>query len=302
MRWHPGLQSALVACLGFMMPAAAYAADLEGGMPPDLPSVPSPAPAWSLQILPYAWLPFLAGDVTVRGRSVHLDIDPIDVLDHLTTSGGRIPAWMSYIEARRGPLSLYNDTFYANLGLSGDLARTRPGRADIGVSAGLDFQQAVIELGAGYEVARWALAADRPVAFDLIAGARYWYQEADLSLAVSADLDIGGLEIRGNRALARSGSVDWLDPLVGVRLRHQLAPGYELTVKGDVGGFGAGSQFSWQALAAVTFDLATRDGVTYAGMVGYRALDVDYEQGSGRRTYGYDILQHGPVLGLVMGF
>src|SRR5690554_5858471 len=118
MRWHPGLQSALVACLGFMMPAAAYAADLEGGMPPDLPSVPSPAPAWSLQILPYAWLPFLVGDVTVRGRSVHLDIDPIDVLDHLTTSGGRIPAWMSYIEARRGPLSLYNDTFYANLGLS----------------------------------------------------------------------------------------------------------------------------------------------------------------------------------------
>ena len=42
--------------------------------------------------------------------------------------------------------------------------------------------------------------------------------------------------------------------------------------------------------------------LAYAGMVGYRALDVDYEQGSGRRTYGYDILQHGPVLGLAIGF
>ena len=73
-------------------------------------------------------------------------------------------------------------------------------------------------------------------------------------------------------------------------------------MKGDLGGFGAGSDFSWQAVAALTFDVAARDGVTYAGMVGYRALDVDYEEGSGRKKYGYDVLQHGPVLGLVVGF
>lgn len=301
MRRCLGLQSHLIVCLGLLIPTTVRSADLDYGIPPDLPLVPSAAPAWSLQILPYAWLPFLVGDITVRGRPVHLDIDPIQVVDHLTHSGGRIPAWMSYIEARRGPISIYNDSFYANLGLSGDLARTRP-RADIGVSAGLDFQQAVIELSAGYEVASWAPVPDREVAIDLIAGARYWYQEADLNLALSTELDVAGLEVRGNRALARSGTVDWFDPLVGARLRHQFAPGYELTVKGDVGGFGAGSKLSWQAFAALTFDLATHDGVTYAGMVGYRALDVDYEQGSGRRKYAYDILQHGPVLGLAIGF
>ncbi len=39
-----------------------------------------------------------------------LNVDPIQVLEHLE----RAP-WMSYAEARKGPLAFYNDIFYANL-------------------------------------------------------------------------------------------------------------------------------------------------------------------------------------------
>ena len=63
--------------------------------------------------------------------------------------------------------------------------------------------------------------------------------------------------------------------------------------RGDVGGFGAGSQFSWNALVAYSFVFAKRDGVTCSGVPGYRALDVDFEQGSGRTKYASDVLQHG---------
>jgi hypothetical protein len=70
-----------------------------------------------------------------------------------------------------------------------------------------------------------------------------------------------------------------------------------LILRADVGGFGVGSQFSWNALAAYSWEIAVRDGVTYSGLLGYRALDVDYEQGSGRNKYEYDVLQHGPVDG-----
>ena len=42
--------------------------------------------------------------------------------------------------------------------------------------------------------------------------------------------------------------------------------------------------------------------MTYSGLLGYRALDVDYKQGSGRNKYEYDVLQHGPVTGLTIGF
>ena len=55
---------------------------------------------------------------------------------------------------------------------------------------------------------------------------------------------IGGFLIQ----LLTSGSVDWADPFIGARLQHQLAPSQEITLRGDVGGFGAGSQFSWQAM------------------------------------------------------
>ena len=106
----------------------------------------------------------------------------------------------------------------------------------------------------------------------------------------------------GKRAIARSGSVDWVDPVVGARLRHRLAPGQEFIVRGDVGGFDAGSQFSWNAVAAYSWDFAVRSGVTYSGVLGYRVLYVEYEQGSGLNKYAYDVLTHGPILGLNIRF
>jgi hypothetical protein len=105
-----------------------------------------------------------------------------------------------------------------------------------------------------------------------------------------------------NRPIARSGDMDWVDPLVGFRVRHQLAPGQGLVFRADVGGFDAGSQFSWNVLAAYSFTFAVRNGVTYAGLLGYRALSVEYEKGSGVNRYEYDVVQHGPVVGLTVGF
>ena len=115
-------------------------------------------------------------------------------------------------------------------------------------------------------------------------------------------MDLNGVVVSRNRAIARSGDVDWVDPLVGLRVRHQLAPGQELVLRGDVGGFDAGSQFSWNVLGAYSFTFAVRNGITYSGLLGYRALSVDFEEGSGLNKYVYDVVQHGPVLGLTIGF
>jgi hypothetical protein len=286
-------------------------ADLGPAASPSVPLAPVPVSApWSVQVTPYGWLPFLNGDIIVRARTATIDITPVEVLRHLTDRGAHLPVWMSYIEARRGPLSFYNDIFYANLGLSGSDVRTPRGRADIGVSLGLEYEQAIVEVGGAYEVARWVSGGSLKdptifagtTALDVFAGARYWHQQMNLQLAVSAQLDLSDLVVQGNRAIARSGNVDWVDPLVGLRLRHQLAPGQEIVVRGDVGGFDVGSKFSWQAIAAYTYEFAVRDGITYTSSLGYRALDVDFEKGSGRRRYEYDVLQHGPLLGLTVGF
>jgi hypothetical protein len=37
-------------------------------------------------------------------------------------------------------------------------------------------------------------------------------------------------------------------------------------------------------------------------MAGYRALYVDYPQGSGNTLYEYDMLTHGPIMGITARF
>jgi hypothetical protein len=210
-------------------------------------------------------------------------------------------ALMGDFEARNGRFSLYSDLVWSKIGVEGGNVRTRspaPGiTGSVGRTLSLDFQMAIIELGATYEVARYG-----PIAFDLLGGVRYWYQEAELGLDVTRTLDIAGLEVAGSRAFARSGSVNWLDPLIGARVRYAVAPGHELFLRGDIGGFGAGSEFSWQAIAAYSFDFGAYNGVTFSGVIGYRALSVDYAQGSGRSRYEFDTVQHGPVLGISARF
>ena len=51
----------------------------------------------------------------MRDRTVKVDVDPIELMDHLD----RVP-FMGFAEARKGPLSFYGDIVYANVGLDAD--------------------------------------------------------------------------------------------------------------------------------------------------------------------------------------
>jgi hypothetical protein len=215
-------------------------------------------------------------------------------------SNGRrsvVGAWIRFRcnGTRNGPFSFYGDLAWTKIGLERGDVRTRsvaPGiSATVGATLGLDIEMAILEAGAAYEVAR-----SGPLAFDVLGGIRYWHQEADLSLNLAGTATIGDL------AFARSGSVDWVDPLIGARVRYAVAPGHELFLRGDIGGFGLGSDFSWQVIGAYSFDFGSYNGITFSGVVGYRALSVDYEQGEGRQRYGFDMIQHGPVLGISARF
>ncbi len=266
-----------------------------GAAASELETTPPPAPGWTVSFTPYGWVTWLDGDQTVRGRTVSVQVDPIELIEDLN----RVP-FMGYGEARKGPFAFYGDLVYASIGLGGDSVRTRSNHplinGTVSASVGLDYKLTIAEAGAVYQV------MGGQTSFDVLAGARYWHQEADIDFALSATLDVSDLVVSRGVAISRSGSVDWVDPVVGARIRHQIAPGQELMLRGDVGGFGAGSQFSWNILAAYNFEICASDGVTYSGVLGYRLLDVDYEQGSGRTRYEYDMLQHGPLSGLTIRF
>ena len=59
----------------------------------------------------------------------------------------------------------------------------------------------------------------------------------------------------------------------------------------------------WNVITASALRVsAVRHGILWSGVVGYRALSVDYEEGSGSSKYEYDVLQHGPILGVTARF
>ncbi len=98
-------------------------------------------------------------------------------------------------------------------------------------------------------------------------------------------------------AFDRSGDLEWVDPFVGFRIRHEMGPSKELNLEGDIGGFGVGSDFSWQLVGTYGFD-TTCLGTPLHAVIGYRALSVDFSENAKFGKNGLDFVQHGPIMGV----
>ena len=269
---------------------------------------PAPASPWTFQFTPYAWLIFVNGTNQIGSTTSSVDTNMFNIID----KADHLYGWMSYQELRNGPFSIYANLFWARVRFSDTKSGVFPigplNRSSVNVVANskiwLDF--AILEPGVTYQLAQWQSGAPfagngaaQTTALDVVAGARYWYLRPDIDLNVTATVNIPalGLTRTGSGSISAAKTIDWWDPFVGLRLRHTFAPGHELVVQGDVGGFDVGSQFAWQALA--TYNFATQlMGLDFTTYVGYRALSIDYTEGSGNRTLGLNLTLHGPVVGL----
>lgn len=64
-------------------------------------------------------------------------------------------------------------------------------------------------------------------------------------------------------------------------------------MQGDIGGFGAGSDFSWHLFPVVGAILSKKFTLAF----GYRALGMNYTNGSSDRQFKYNVITHGVVIG-----
>jgi hypothetical protein len=262
-----------------------------------------PAPSqWEFRFTPYAWATSVNGTTIAADQAIDIDASFLDIVEESESLVGL----MGYFEARRGRLALYTDVVWSSLTFAGERSGTGPfGNLNVSVDAELDYEQIIVEAGVSYEIARLpgdpgSLKDDfggstSYTAIDIRAGARYWRESADLSFDITGAFALPpGFEVSGDRVVGRSGAIDWIDPVVGLRVRHQFSLGQELQLRGDVGGFGVGSDFSWQLFGGYGFAL----GESWSGVIGYRALSVDYSEEGPNGTRGIDLLQHGPVFGV----
>ena len=232
---------------------------------------------WRFQVSPWLWALSIGGNTTVRGVTTDVDIGFRDILDQLNV-GLFLEA-----EARKSRLGIYANLIFADLGTD----------ADVG-TLNIEVDSNVLMVGAGlaYRVGPWALGDDsgakQPVlVIDPFVGFRYTDLDVDLDIAGGPDVSAGQ---------------DWVDPILGARAILQIDRDWRVTVLGDVGGFGVGSDFTWQAagLVGYSFGLFAENDTTAA--VGYRALGQDFDAGRGSRRFDWDVVYQGPIASLAVRF
>jgi hypothetical protein len=214
---------------------------------------------WKITVAPYLMLPWMDGTAAVRGREVGINMAPSDILSNLQFSA------MGAFEARKAKWAIGADAVYMALGTTID----KP-------PADIDFNQGA------YTFAGLRQLNDK---VDFVFGARWNVLQGRLGFK-------GPLETTVNQ------TKQWVDPIVGIKLRQPLGGKWHFTMQGDIGGFGAGSDFAWHLFPVVGVDVGKR---TTLGM-GYRVLGADYKSGSGNTLFKYDVITQAFVLGAAFHF
>lgn len=106
------------------------------------------------------------------------------------------------------------------------------------------------------------------------------------------------LKVSGPRGAGLSQSKNWVDPVVGCRITWDLRNKWAFAVDGDVGGFGAASDFTWRLRAQAGYRFARWFALT----AGWIWIDTDYTDGRGPQQFKWDILQSGPFVALNFAF
>ncbi len=232
---------------------------------------------------PYFWAAEIDGDATLRGRTGPVDVSFSDLLDNLDI------AFMGRLETWKGEWGLFLDGLYMDLGAE---FSTPQGS----ISADIDVKMTMLEFGIGYHLWETQVGKEgsQKLSFDLLGGGRYMNLEGEVDVRTNGPLSGLGL----GRTFGRR--EEWVDPIVGGRLRWDIDEKLAAAVRFDFGGFGIGdgSNLTWNLLAGIDYKLKENMSLK----VGYRIFDMDYDSGSGNKEFGLDAQFRGPIFGLTIKF
>lgn len=294
------LASAIAIGCGVLPGVAVAQAPANTAVDATTPSDPEP---WRLNAALYGWAMSVSSSTTVRNQTLDANVGFFELFQ----KSDSLAAFMGYFEANKGRVGAYSDLVFAKLGFGGSQTAYRNPIAGLKISAtanaALTYQLFIVEMGGLYELHRWPGADGSSTALDGLLAFRYWNNSFAATFDVTANVNFSNLHIDRSFgiATARSDVVQWVDPVLGLRLRHQFTPNQHVFVRGDVGGFGLGSQFSWQAVAAYSYAWQYT-GYQIAAVLGFRALAVNYSQGAGVDTFNMNQVLYGPIIGVSFRF
>lgn len=225
---------------------------------------------WQFNLAPfYLWGINIKGDLSLGTDKIPGNIPltkPIDVpFEDVFTS--LEAAFIVHFEGmHKSNFGFLVDVDYLNIG--SDFTNSK------GIGLGVDFEVTLAEVAGLYRVKQ------NNHNFDAVYGLRGYRLNPSVALL--------------NGPTVVDETQDWLDPFIGGRWTWNFAEGWSVTARGDIGGFGVGSDFAWQAVGLVEWQ--PFEYVSF--LAGYRALDIDYEDGSGNDYFKFDATVYGPLLGV----
>ena len=220
----------------------------------------------------YSWLPSFAGTMCVMDSTADIDAGFGDISDYMNFPIALdTEYWMD-----RAPVGAYFNFNYIKL----EEESISEGNTEVTIVKTVDLLFA--DFGAGYQFGPYQLGSspDRyKLGADVFAGGRYvWVQNVIDYRAVN--------KIKG--------SSNFVDPVIGARLRLYPSRDWLVTLKGDVGG-GAGADLMWSLILAANWQFADHWWLNLA----YRGFDIDYEPDEDSSDeVGLDMRIHGPIIGV----
>lgn len=280
-----GVVIGLICCVLLFSPGAGAAKEPSNG---DTPEV-AEASEWRFLVNLYGWVPEMHGTVKAKDVTAGIDIGLGQVFDLL--GNGDALAGAGHFEVQRGRFSFFVDAFGGTARPSTDVVLGR--RDQIEGTADLTMNYLFFEFGPAYRVLEYrGESASRPILVDVLAGGRFMYFYESVRLLGSGP---AGFDQSINT------STTWVDPFIGGRFLVPLVGDLDILFRGDIGGFGAGSDLAWNLLGGLSYTLPWRPlGAETAIVAVYKAIDFDWESDGGQLRI--DLNMRGPAVGMAFRF
>jgi hypothetical protein len=219
---------------------------------------------WNYLVEPYGMFPNMSG-ISALGNlpELNVEVESSQIFDNLQMGA------MIYLEASNEKWNFNSDLLYMDLGK--DVKNS-----SLINSGEISAKQLGWELAGLYKVKPW-----------LEVGVGALLNSIEMKLDINRN-NIGGTTTK----IKRETSQTWLDPMLIAVIKNTPENKIIYSVRGEIGGFGIGSDLAWQIQAYAGY----RFSKLFQIQGGYRIISLDYENGSGTDRFLYDVDTYGSVV------
>jgi len=219
---------------------------------------------WNFLTDIYVMFPSMDGETGIGNNLIApVDANPGDIFSKLKMAA------MLYFEARTDKWSINSDLVYMSLN-----QEVSPGTLLHSGTVGV--KQLVWEVAGLYQVLPF---------WEIGVGGRL------NNLQTEIDVRRNVLPA-GTEEYYETHSATWFDPILITRLATNINDNWLFQFRGDVGGFGLGSDLTWQLQAYAGYRFTKVFQLT----AGYRVLSTNYVKGEASEQFTFNMKEFGPVI------